>query len=81
MGLAATGGKKTGRDVGMRQSGAKRAAAHGISHEEILAFYDPGTQIMRGMEHGEATCPMTSQDLTILSLQLRTVYTAPSHAP
>ena len=42
---AAVSKKKEGHGVGMSQAGCKYAAAHGISHEEILAFYYPHTEI------------------------------------
>lgn len=37
--------KRTGHGVGMSQRGAKYAASIGKTHEEILAFYYPGTEI------------------------------------
>lgn len=37
--------KRNGHSVGMSQNGARVAAERGITYQEILAFYYPGTQL------------------------------------
>jgi len=41
----AIGAHRLGHGVGMSQNGAKYAASTGVNHEDILAFYYPGTEI------------------------------------
>lgn len=43
--LAVSCGKKRGHGVGMSQLGAQQAAKEGLSYEEILRFYYPGTYL------------------------------------
>lgn len=42
---AATGKPKNGHGIGLSQVGTEYAAQHGVSHEDILSFYYPGTEI------------------------------------
>lgn len=44
---AATGEKKNGHGIGLSQVGAIYAAKNGISYNDILDFYYPGTQIQQ----------------------------------
>lgn len=50
---AAAGHKKNGHGVGMSQCGARYAAGLGISYQDILAFYYPGTELSSGYGKGE----------------------------
>ena len=45
---AAAGNEKNGHGVGMSQSGARYAAKHSVSFQDILAFYYPGTELCSG---------------------------------
>ncbi len=47
---AAAGTGRTGHGVGMSQRGAKYAASIGVGYQEILAFYYPGTEIIKDGE-------------------------------
>lgn len=52
---SATHTNRSGHGVGMSQVGAKYAAERGVSYEEILNFYYPGTSISKIVEKEEAT--------------------------
>lgn len=52
---AVTQGKKTGHGVGMSQLGAKEMARQGLSYLDILSFYYPNTEILKGAEKAMST--------------------------
>jgi len=52
---AATKKARSGHGVGMSQTGAKYAAQNGVSYQEILSFYFPGTSLTTLTEKEEAT--------------------------
>jgi len=52
---AVTKGKKTGHGVGMSQLGAKEMARQGFSYRDILSFYYPNTEVLKGAEEVMAT--------------------------
>lgn len=47
---AMTKGKKTGHGVGMSQEGAKEMARQGLTYMDILSFYYPNTEVLKGAE-------------------------------
>jgi len=49
----ASGKKKNGHGVGLSQQGAIYAAKNGVSFEDIISFYYPGTKIISTYEKDE----------------------------
>lgn len=62
----AAGGGRTGHGVGMSQRGARYAGSIGKTAEEILAFYYPGTEIVR--VYGEGPTPKGDEKMHQLTI-------------
>lgn len=62
----AAGGGRTGHGVGMSQRGARYAGSIGKTAEEILAFYYPGTEIVR--VYGEEPAPKGDEKMHQLTI-------------
>lgn len=71
---AVTGKKKNGHGVGMSQVGAIWAGAHGISYNDILAFYYPGTILRENYGEEIQYIKIEAQKLVQLREQITSIH-------